>query len=140
MQTSNKRFISSKILSIFMVLKSFKIDYKGKKEIIEYEDDITYGEMEAILEAAIDISDISKVKVNIPRYRMNLLLKVLRKAPFPVGDTVSVRNLSIKEASSIMKGVMKSYPLQNYLQDWVETFTGSAIKIEQDTPSTTSVQ
>jgi hypothetical protein len=123
-----------------MVLKSFKIDYKGKKEIIEYEDDITYGEMEAILEAAIDISDISKVKVNIPRYRMNLLLKVLRKAPFPVGDTVSVRNLSIKEASSIMKGVMKSYPLQNYLQDWVETFTGSAIKIEQDTPSTTSVQ
>ena len=123
-----------------MVLKSFKIDYKGKKEIIEYEDDITYGEMEAILEAAIDISDISKVKVNIPRYRMNLLLKVLRKAPFPVGDTVSVRNLSIKEASSIMKGVMKSYPLQNYLQDWVETFTGSAIKIEQDMPSTTSVQ
>lgn len=123
-----------------MTLKTFKIDYKGKKEIIEYEDDITYGEMEAILEAAIDISDISKVKVNIPRYRMNLLLKVLRKAPFPVGDTVSVRNLSMKEASSIMRGVMKSYPLQNYLQDWVETFTGSPIKIDQDTVSTTSVQ
>jgi hypothetical protein len=123
-----------------MVLKNFKIDYKGKKEIIEYEDDITYGEMEAILEGSIDISDISKVKVNIPRYRMNLLLKVLRKAPFPVGDTVSVRNLSMKEASSIMRGVMKSYPLQNYLQDWVETFTGSPIKIDQDTQSITSVQ
>jgi hypothetical protein len=123
-----------------MTLKTFKIDYKGKKEIIEYEDDITYGEMEAILEGSIDISDISKVKVNIPKYRMNLLLKVLRKAPFPVGDTVSVRNLSMKEASSIMRGVMKSYPLQNYLQDWVETFTGSPIKIDQDTVSTTSVQ
>tara|TARA_R110000824_G_scaffold45299_1_gene131106 strand:+ start:4243 stop:4614 length:372 start_codon:yes stop_codon:yes gene_type:complete len=123
-----------------MTLKTFKIDYKGKKEIIEYEDDITYGEMEAILEGSIDISDISKVKVNIPKYRMNLLLKVLRKAPFPVGDTVSVRNLSMKEASSIMRGVMKSYPLQNYLQDWVETFTGSPIKIDPDTVSTTSVQ
>jgi hypothetical protein len=123
-----------------MVLKSFEIDYKGKKELIEFEDDITYGEMEAILEGSIDISDISKVKVNIPKYRMNILLKVLRKAPFPVGDTVSVRNLSHKEASAIMKGVMKSYPLQNYLQDWVETFTGSTIEIDQNTQSITSVQ
>ncbi len=140
MQTNNKRFINTNNIKFIMVLKNFKIDYKGKKEIIEYEDDITYGEMEAILEGSIDISDISKVKVNIPRYRMNLLLKVLRKAPFPVGDTVSVRNLSMKEASSIMRGVMKSYPLQNYLQDWVETFTGSPIKIDQDTQSITSVQ
>jgi len=123
-----------------MTLKSFVVDWDGVKETIEYEDDITYGEMEAILSNSIDLSDVSKPRVDIPQYRINILLKVLRKAPFKVGDTVSIRNLKQKQAAEIMREVMKDYPLAKYLGAWVETFTGLPIETEQDTQSTTSVQ
>jgi len=123
-----------------MVIKSFEIDYNGTKETIEYETDIKYGEMESILSNSIDLSDVSKPKVNIPQYRMNILIKVLRKAPFPVGDTNAVRQLTQSQATEIMKEVMKDYPLAKYLGDWVETFTGSQINTDIDTQSTTSVQ
>lgn len=123
-----------------MALISFEITWEDKPSTIEFEDDITYGEMEAILSKSIDLSDVSKPKVDIPQYRMNLLLKVLRKAPFPINDTVSIRNLKNKQASEIMREVMKAYPLAKYLGDWVETFTGSQIEIGQNTQSTTFVQ
>lgn len=123
-----------------MAIKSFQIDWEGVSETIEYEDDITYGEMEAILSNSIDLSDVSKPKVNIPQYRTHILLKVLKKAPFPVNDAVSLRNIKQKQASAIMKEVMVDYPLAKYLGDWVETFTGSQIETENNTQSTTSVQ
>jgi len=123
-----------------MVIKTFEIKYNGVKETIEYETDIKYGEMEAILSNSIDLSDVSKPKVDIPQYRMQILIKVLRKAPFPVGDTNAVRQLTQSQATEIMKEVMKDYPLAKYLGDWVETFTGSQIDYEQDIRSTTSVQ
>ena len=123
-----------------MAIKSFQIDWEGVSETIEYEDDITYGEMEAILSNSIDLSDVSKPKVNIPQYRTHILLKVLKKAPFPVNDAVSLRNIKQKQASAIMKEVMVDSPLAKYLGDWVETFTGSQIETENNTQSTTSVQ
>jgi hypothetical protein len=123
-----------------MVIKTFEIKYNGVKETIEYETDIKYGEMEAILSNSIDLSDVSKPKVDIPQYRMNILIKVLRKAPFPVGDTNAVRQLTQSQATEIMKEVMKDYPLAKYLGDWVETFTGSQIDLDTNTQSTTSVR
>ena len=123
-----------------MVIKTFEIKYNGVKETIEYETDIKYGEMEAILSNSIDLSDVSKPKVDIPQYRMNILIKVLRKAPFPVGDTNAVRQLTQSQATEIMKEVMKDYPLAKYLGDWVETFTGSQIDLDTNTQSITSVR
>ena len=64
-----------------MALKTFKFDWNKVKETIEYEDDLTFGELEAILQNCIDLSDIAKPKVDIPKYRYQVLLKVLRKAP-----------------------------------------------------------
>ena len=123
-----------------MVIKTFEITYNDAKETVEYETDIKYGEIEAILSNSIDLSDVSKPKVNIPQYRMNVLTKVLRKAPFPVGDTNAIRQLTQSQATEIMKEVMKDYPLAKYLGDWVETFTGSQIDSDINIQSTTSVQ
>jgi hypothetical protein len=123
-----------------MTIQTFEIDWEGAKETIEYEDDITYGQLESILSNCIDLSDVSKPKVNIPQYRFQILMKVLKKAPFKVGDAVAIRNLKAKTANEIMKGVMKDYPLAKFLGDWVETFTGSPIENEQDSQSTISVQ
>ena len=114
-----------------MALKTFTIDWKGVKETIEYEDDLTFGELEAILQSCIDLTDISKPKVDIPKYRYQILLKVLRKAPFTVGDSAAIRNLKSTQANKIMQEVMKDYPLVKFLEAWVETFTGLQTKDEQ---------
>jgi hypothetical protein len=115
-----------------MVIKSFEVKISGKTEIIEYEDDLTFGELEAILQNCIDLSDIAKPKVDIPKYRYQILLKVLRKAPFAVGDSSAIRNLKNTEANAIMKEVMKDYPLVKFLEAWVETFTGLPIPKEKE--------
>jgi hypothetical protein len=123
-----------------MAIKSFDFDNNGTPATIEYEDDITYGELEAILQNCIDLSDMAKPRVDIPKYRFQILLKTLRKAPFNVGDAVAIRNLKNSQANKIMLEVMKDYPLQKHLGAWVETFTGSQISEEEESQSTTSVQ
>ena len=115
-----------------MAKKTFTVDYKGAKAEIEYEEDLTFGELEAILQNCIDLSDIAKPKVDIPKYRYQILLKVLRKAPFAVGDSSAIRNLKNTEANAIMKEVMKDYPLVKFLEAWVETFTGLPIPKEKE--------
>jgi hypothetical protein len=123
-----------------MAIKSFDFDNNGTPSTIEYEDDITYGELEAILQNCIDLSDMAKPRVDIPKYRFQILLKTLRKAPFNVGDAVAIRNLKNSQANKIMLEVMKDYPLQKHLGAWVETFTGSQISEGEEFQSTTSVQ
>ena len=108
-----------------MAIKSFEIDWKGSNEIIEYEDDLTYGELDGILQNCIDLGDLNKPKVDIPKYRFQILIKVIKKAPFTVNDAVALRNLPSRTVDTIMKEVMKDFPLANFLGDWVETFTGS---------------
>lgn len=121
-----------------MVVKEFEIDYNGEKAVIGYEDELTFGEIESILNKSVDLSDISKPKMNIPQYRMDILLKVIRKAPFTVGDAVTIRNLKSGVANQIISGVMKDYPLGKFLTDWVATFAGSEGENQPPTTSTTS--
>lgn len=108
-----------------MAIKSFEIDWEGRKETIEYEDDLTFGELESVLNATVDMSDVTKPKVNIPQYRQSILMKVLRKAPFPTQDQVAIRNLKSSVAKQIIEGVMVDFPLAKYLEDWMITFVGS---------------
>ena len=121
-----------------MAIKSFEIDMDGKKEIIEYEDDLLFGELEAIVNISVDLSDVTKPKVDLPKYRMNILTKALRKAPFPIDDATSIRNLKSKVAKQIISEVMKDYPLMRFLEDWMVTFVGTQTVANLPTGSTTS--
>ena len=119
-----------------MAIKSFKITMEGKKEIIEYEDDLTFGELENVVNQSVDLSDITKPKVNLPKYRMNILTSVLRKAPFPMNDAGAIRNLKAKVAKQIISEVMKDYPLMRFLEDWMVTFVGTQDQTSLPTEST----
>lgn len=121
-----------------MSIKTFEIDWEDKKEIVEYEDDITFGELENILNKCLDLTEIQKPKVNIPLYRQLILTTVIRKAPFPIRDIASIRNLKSTIAKQIMLGVMKDYPLAKYLEEWVGTFVGEDLSLSDQ--STTSSQ
>ena len=123
-----------------MVIKTFEVKIAGKAEIIEYEDDLTFGELENIINQSVDLSDVQKPKVNIPAYRMNILTKVIRKAPFPINDAVAIRNLKAGEANQIISEVMKDYPLMQFLEDWMVTFVGTPGATSTPTESTTTLQ
>ena len=122
-----------------MVIKTFEIDMNGKKEVIEYEDDLTFGELENVVNQSVDLSDITKPKVNLPKYRMNILTTVLRKAPFPMNDAGAIRNLKAKVAKQIISEVMKDYPLMRFLEDWMVTFVGTQGVPNLPTESTSSL-
>ena len=108
-----------------MTIQSFEIDYEGGKEIVEYEDDLTFGELEAILDQCLDLSDVTKPKVNLPQYRQSILLKTIRKAPFEIGSLPTLRNLKTSVVNQVLKGVLKDYPLVTFLEGWVRTFVGN---------------
>ena len=122
-----------------MVIKTFEIDMDGKKEVIEYEDDLTFGELENVVNQSVDLSDVTKPKVNLPKYRMNILTTVLRKAPFPTNDAGAIRNLKAKVVKQIISEVMKDYPLMRFLEDWMVTFVGTQDQTSSPTESITSL-
>ena len=123
-----------------MAIKNFEIDWEGSKATIEYEDDLTFGELESVINNCVDLSDVTKPKVNIPNYRQTILLKVIRSAPFEIGSAAALRNMKASVAKQIIAGVMVDYPLAKFLEDWMVTFMGSATENEQQPQSTTSVQ
>ena len=123
-----------------MAIKSFEIDWEGNKEVIEYEDDLTFGELESVINNCVDLTDVTKPKVNIPNYRQTILLKVIRSAPFEVGSASALRNMKSSIAKQIIAGVMIDYPLAKFLEDWMVTFMGSTTEKEQQPQSTISVQ
>jgi len=108
-----------------MTLKSFEMDWEGRKETIEYEDDISFGEMNSILRVSIDLTNITAPKVNIGEYQINILLKTLRKAPFNFKSVGEIRAIKRKQASTIISRVMQDYPLADCLEDWMTSFVGS---------------
>tara|TARA_R110000796_G_scaffold240251_1_gene361245 strand:+ start:3211 stop:3621 length:411 start_codon:yes stop_codon:yes gene_type:complete len=122
------------------MIKSFEIPWDNNtKETVSYEDDITFGELEAILNQCLDMTQVNEPKVNLPLYRQLILTAVITKAPFAVKEVASIRNLRASVAKTIMKEVMKDYPLAKYLEEWVETFVGQEI-VEEQAISTTSSQ
>ena len=121
-----------------MTLKTFEIDWEGRKEVVEYEDDLTFGELESIINQSVDLSDVSKPRVNIPVYRLNIMTKVITKAPFRTNDVNAIKALKAKTGKKIIGEVMKDYPLMQFLEDWMVTFVGTQNPMNIPTESTTT--
>jgi len=121
-----------------VVLKTFTLEFNGAKEEISYEDDIPFGDMENIIKKCVDLTDVTKPKVNISEYRRRILSAVLRKAPFTHTDPIAVAKLPRKTAEKIIAEVMKDYPLAGCLEGWMTSFLGSALSndlLQTPTPS-----
>jgi len=126
-----------------VALKTFQIDWQGAKEEFAYEDDISFGDMENIIKACVDLTDVTKPKVKIAEYRHRILIAVLRKAPFTTTDPNAIKKIPRKTAEKIIAEVMKDYPLAACLEGWMTSFLGSAQEtnlsiIPTDTVPTTS--
>jgi len=123
-----------------MVIKSFEIDYKGKKETVEYETELNFGETEAIINNSIDLSDVNKPKLKLANYRKLLVLKALRKAPFPFKNEMQINGVSNKVIQRVLEEITKDFPLVDFLGDWMMSFMGSQEENESLSEPTPSVQ
>jgi len=121
-----------------LAIKTFEIDWEGAKETVEYEDDLTFGELESILNQSVDLTDVTKPKVDLPKYRINILMTALTKAPFQLRSLDSIKKLKSKTVKTIIGEVMKDYPLMQFLEDWMVTFVGTQDQTSTPTKSTTS--
>jgi hypothetical protein len=122
-----------------MVLKPITITYKDKDEIIEFEDSLTFGETEALISGSVDLSDISKPKIDLSKYRMNLLVTTIKKAPFKVGDITTIKMLDSKVVKHMLREITKIHPLATYIEDWMETFQVFEEETSSSMESTTTV-
>ena len=110
-----------------MVIKSFEIDFNGKKETIEYENELTFGETEDIVNRSVDMSDINKPKIKLADFRMMILAKTLKKAPFPIDNIAHIRNQKSKVINDVLEHIMEDLPLADFLGDWMTSFVGSQV-------------
>lgn len=122
-----------------MAIKSFEINYEGNKETVEYETELSFGDTEIIINQSLDLSDIQKPKVKLGAFRKLILLKTLRKAPFPFKVEASINGVSNKVINDILDHIIQDYPLVNFLGDWMTSFIGSPEENEQQSESTPSV-
>ena len=122
-----------------MTLIPVNIIYDGKPAVVEFEDSLTFGDTETLIGNSVDISDVTKPKIDIQRYRINLLVLTIKKAPFKVGDITTLKMTDSKIIKSILKEIVKIHPLTTYIEDWMETFMSSQDMNNLDTQSTTTV-
>ena len=122
-----------------MVLIPIKITYKDKEEIVEFEDSLNFGETEKLINDSVDLSDVTKPKIDLARYRMNLLVMTIKKAPFKTGDITTLNMMDGNIVRGILREIVKIHPLTTYIEDWMETFISSEALKSSDTQSTTTV-
>ena len=122
-----------------MSLIPVDIIYNGKPAVVEFEDSLTFGDTETLIGNSVDISDVTKPKIDIQRYRINLLVLTIKKAPFKIGDVTTIKMTDSKVIKSILKEIVKIHPLTTYIEDWMETFMSSQDMNNLDIPSTTTV-
>ena len=122
-----------------MVLIPIKIQFNGKEEIVEFEDSLSFGDTEKLINDSVDLSDVTKPKIDLARYRMNLLVMTVKKAPFKTGDITTLNMMDGKIVRGILREIVKIHPLTTYIEDWMETFISSEALMGLDTQSTTTV-
>jgi len=107
-----------------LAIKSFEIQWEGKTETIEYDDDIPYGQMNKVLKATVDMENFTNPKINIAEYQTQILQTVIKKAPFDPKSTHAINNLPSSVADKIISEVMKDYPLGKRSDSWMTSLFG----------------
>jgi hypothetical protein len=123
-----------------MGIKSFEVCYKGSPATIEYETELTFGETEGIIQQSIDLSDINKPKIKLKEFRMAILLKTIKKAPWQVGNANYVNAQPNAVINQVLEHIMQDYPLADFLGEWMTSFMGSTMESDSVSESTPTVQ
>jgi len=115
------------------------LPYEGKDEEFEIKETLNFGEVESLLERCTSIDEnTGEPKISLAKYRLNLLLRTLVRAPFKINEPV-INQKDYNVIKPIVQEVSKRFPLDNYLVDWMETYIGEVNLKETSMESTRSV-
>jgi len=121
------------------MIQSFKVNFNGKEETIEFEDDPPFGDMQQILKSCIDLSDVQKPKVNLQLYQQMVMQSVIKKAPFNPKNNTEFAKLPTSTALEVLNKLMMAIPLERLVAPMVTAATGQN-SIESLNISTHTVQ
>ena len=107
-------------------MKTITINYLGKEEIVELDDDLKFGEVEDITSKYVNIDDALKggVKIDIKGYRYAITLACVKKAPWKVNDLIELKGLPRSVGKLVVKEATNMYPLRDCLLEWMGTMSG----------------
>ena len=90
--------------------KEVEIEWEGKKEVVVVRE-LTWGEYNEVMEAAIDVymvGGVPQTKFRYSKYRFELMKRALEKAPFP---KEKIAELPRSIAEKIWRAVEELNPL-----------------------------
>ena len=120
------------------MIQSFTVNFEGKEETIEFEDDPPFGDMQNILKNCVDITDVQKPKINLQLYQQMVLQAVVRKAPFNPKNATEFAKLPTSTALEILNKLMLALPLEKLVSPMIIAATGQT-SIDSVTKFTHSV-
>lgn len=107
------------------MLYDFKTTIDGKDTIIQYSDDLTFGDVSNIMNQCFDIGlkNGSEPKINVDQEKLSVLLLLASIKKFPKELTYeNIKNLNFKkEFLPLMKEITSKIPLNDFLLEYVET-------------------
>ena len=106
------------------MIQSFTVTIDGKEETIEFEDDPPFGDMQQILKACIDLSNVNSPKVNLQLYQQMILQAVVKKAPFNPKNNTEFSKLPTSIALEVLNKLMAALPLDKLVSPMVTAATG----------------
>jgi hypothetical protein len=117
-----------------LTLQTVKI---GNEEV-KIEDDLPFGEIDAVMDTAVDLTDPDNPQLSMVKFRTYIVNAAVKEAPFKT-DIASLNALPYSKMSALVREVTKYHPLSKYLVDWLTTYLGSQELSEDVTKSMLSV-
>ena len=105
-------------------MPQFTVKIKDVDQVIEFVEDLTWGDTQNILKACVDITNPQAMKVNIQLYQQMVLQAAVTKSPFDFKNITELNKLPSQTVTKIMNEVMKVFPLEVLVKPWVTAMTG----------------
>ena len=107
-----------------MAVQTFEIELNGQTQVVEYEDEMSFGEMRKIFRNAIQITATETGARNInvmpDEFAVSVVMAAIRKPEIYKGNVTEFEKLPTKTALKIIKEICKSYPFADFLEDMAE--------------------
>lgn len=102
----------------------------GVDTVIEYEDEMSFGEMRQIFRNAIQItateSGARSINIMPDEFAVSVVMAAIRKPEKYKGQVTEFEKLPTKVALKIIKEICKSYPFADFLEDMAEAMGTTA--------------
>lgn len=115
-----------------MAVKTFNVTIRGTDTVVEYEDEMSFGQMRQLFRNAIQItateSGVKNINIMPDEFAVGVVMAAIIKPEIYKGNVTEFEKLPTKAALTIIKEICKSYPFTDFLEDMAEALGTPAEK------------